>query len=152
MLLSFSSNKHLWFPASLLRRRRLYPTPVFLPGKSHGRRSLVGCSRWGCWGSDMIEWLHFHFSLLCIGEGNGNPLQCSYLENPRAGGAGWAAVYGVAQSRTRLKQLSSSSKSPYRSIGDFFFSLNNILLPECTQIGSFPLLTSQVLLCLGNYE
>ena len=53
--------------------------------------------------------LHFHFSLSCIGEGNGNPLQCSCLENPRDGGACWAAVYGVAQSRIRLKQLSSSS-------------------------------------------
>ena len=55
------------------------------------------------------EQLHFHVSLSCIGEGNGNPLQCSCLENPRDGGACWAAVYGVAQSRTRLKRLSSSS-------------------------------------------
>ena len=55
------------------------------------------------------KWLHFHFSLSCIGEGNGNPLQCSCLENPRDGGAWWAAVYGVAQRRTRLKWLSSSS-------------------------------------------
>ena len=70
------------------------------------RRSLVGCSPWGRWGSDTTEGLHLHFSLSCIGEGNGNPLQCSYLENPRDGGAWWAAVYGVAQSRTRLKQLS----------------------------------------------
>ena len=53
--------------------------------------------------------LHFHFSLSCIGEGNGNPLQCSCLEKPRVRGAWWAAVYGVAQSRTRLKRLSSSS-------------------------------------------
>jgi len=57
----------------------------------------------------MTDRLHFHFSLSCIGEGNGNPLQCSCLENPRDGGAWWAAVYGVAQSRTRLKRLSSSS-------------------------------------------
>ena len=56
----------------------------------------------------MTERLHFHFSLSCIGEGNGNPLQCSCLENPRDGGAWWAAVYGVAQSRTRLKRLSSN--------------------------------------------
>ena len=54
----------------------------------------------------MTERLHFHFSLSCIGEGNGNPLQCSCLENPRDGGAWWAAVSGVAQSRTRLKLLS----------------------------------------------
>ena len=51
-----------------------HPTPVFLPGKSHGWRSLVGCSPWGCWESDTTERLHFHFSLSCIGEGNGNPL------------------------------------------------------------------------------
>ena len=85
------------------RRRQWHPTPVLLPGKSHGWRSLVGCSPWGSWGSDMTEWLHFHFSLFCIGEGNGNPLQCSCLENPRDGGAWWAAVYGVAQSQTRLQ-------------------------------------------------
>ncbi len=90
-------------------RRQWHPTPVLLPGKSHGRRSLVGCSPWGRWELDTTERLHFHFSLSCIGEGNGNPLQCSCLENPRDGGAWWAAVYGVAQSRTRLKRLSSSS-------------------------------------------
>jgi len=88
-----------------------HPTPVLLPGKSHGRRSLVGCSLWGHEESDTTERLHFHFSLSCIGEGNGNPLQCSCLENPRDGGACWAAVYGVAQSRTRLKRLSSSGSS-----------------------------------------
>ena len=86
-------------------------TPVLLPGKSHGRRSLEGCSPWGLEESDMTEWLHFHFSLSCIGEGNGSPLQCSCLENPRDGGAWWEAVYGVAQSRTRLTRLSSSSSS-----------------------------------------
>ena len=58
---------------------------------------------------DTIERLHFHFSLSCIGEGNGNPLQCFCLENPRDGEAWWAAVYGVAQSKTRLKRLGSSS-------------------------------------------
>jgi len=63
----------------------------------------------------MTEWLHFHFSLSCIGEGNGNPLQCSCLENPRDGGAWWAAVCGVAQSQTRLKRLKSSSSSSNRS-------------------------------------
>ena len=82
------------------------PTPVLLPGKSHGQRSLVGCSPWGRWGLDTTERLHFHFSLSCIGEENGNPLQCSCLENPRDGGAWWASVYGVTQSRTRLKRLS----------------------------------------------
>ena len=90
-------------------RRQWQPTPVLLPGKSHGWRSLVGCSPWGLEELDTTEWLPFHFSLSCIGEGNGNPLQCSCLENPRDGGAWWAAVCGVAQSWTRLKRLSSSS-------------------------------------------
>ena len=94
----------------LIRRREWHPTPVLLPGKSHGRRSLVGYSPWGRWESDTTERLHFDFSLLCLGEGNGNPLQCSCLENPRDWGAWWAAVCGVAQSRTRLKWLSSSSR------------------------------------------
>ena len=61
---------------------------------------------------DTTERLHFHFSLACIGGGNGNPLQCSCLENPRDGEAWWAAVYGVAQSWTRLKRLSSSKDLP----------------------------------------
>ena len=125
------------------------PTPVFLPGESHGQGRLAGCSPWGCkeldtterltekamtphcstlaWKipwmeepgglqsmgsleSDTTEQLHFHFSLSCIGEGNGNPLQCSCLENPRDGGAWWATIYGVAQSLTQLKRLSSSSR------------------------------------------
>ena len=90
-------------------RRQWHPTPVLLPGKPHGRRSLVGCSPWGHKESDMTEQLHFHFSLSCTGEGNGNPLQCPCLENPRDGGAWLAAIYGVAQSWTRLKRLSSSS-------------------------------------------
>ena len=69
---------------------------------------------------DMTERLHFHFSLSCIGEGNGNPPQCSYQENPRDGGSWWAAIYGVAQSRTRLQQLSS----PSNSVSISLFSLN----------------------------
>ena len=95
-------------------RRQWQPIPVLLPGKSHGRRSLVGYSPWGREESDMTEQPHFHFSLSYIGEGNGNPLQCSCLETPRDGGVWWAAVYGVSQSRTRLKQLSSSSSSGQR--------------------------------------
>ena len=74
------------------QRRQWHPTPVLLPGKSHGRRSLIGCSPWG----------------------RGNPLQCSCLENPSDGGAWWAAIYGVTQSRTRLKRLSSSSSSTWK--------------------------------------
>ena len=81
-------------------RKKWQTTPVLLPGKSHGQRSLVGYSLWGCKESDTTEQLHFHSSLSCIGEGNGNPLQCSCLENPRDGRAWWAAVYGVAQSQT----------------------------------------------------
>ena len=92
-----------------------HPTPVLLPGKSHRQRSLVGCSPWGHEELDTTERLPFHFSLSYIGEWNGNPLQCSCLENPRDsqgnprdGGALWAAVYRVIQSWTRLKWLSSS--------------------------------------------
>ena len=81
-----------------------HPTPVLLPGKSHGQRSLGGCSSWGREESDPTEQLHFHFSLSCIGKGNGNPVQCSCLENPRDGGAWWVPVYGVAQSQIWLKQ------------------------------------------------
>ena len=87
----------------LSRRRRWHPTPILLPGKSHGHRSLESCSPWGLEESDMTERLPFHFSLSCIGEGNGNPLQCFCLENPSDGGAWWAAVYGVTQSQTLLK-------------------------------------------------
>ena len=96
------------------QRRQWHPTPVLLPGKSCGQRSLVCCSPWGREESNTTERLHFHFSLSCIGAENGNPLQYSCLENPRDGGAWWAAVYGVAQSRTRLKRLSSSSSSNLR--------------------------------------
>ena len=93
-------------------RRKWQPSPVFLSGKSHGgRRSLVGYSPWGPKELDTTERLPFHFPLSCIGEENGNPLQCSCLENPRDGEAWWAAIYGVAQSWSRLKRLSSSSSS-----------------------------------------
>ena len=98
--LHLCSVRNLWWS---LWRRQGQPTTVLLPGKSHGQRSLVGCSPWGREESDRTERLHFHFLFSCIGEGNGNPLQCSCMENPRDGGAWWAAVYGVAQSRTRLK-------------------------------------------------
>ena len=79
----------------------------------------------------MTERLHFHFSLSCIGEGNGNPLQCSCLENPRVGGAWWAAVYGVAQSWSWLKQLSSSSMDLTFQFHMQYFSLQHrTLLPS----------------------
>ena len=83
-------------------------TPVLLPGKSHGWRSLVGCSPWGRWELDTTEHLHFHFSLSCIGEGNGNPLQCSCLENPRDGGAWWAASMGSHKVRHDWSDLAAA--------------------------------------------
>ena len=92
------------------RRRQWHPTPVLLPGKSHGRRSLAGCSPWGREESDTTEQLHFPFSLSCTGEGNGNPLQCSCLENPRDREPGGLPSMG-SQSQRRLRQLSSSSNS-----------------------------------------
>ena len=81
-------------------RRQWQPTPVLLPGKSHGRRSLVGCSPWGREELDTTERLHFHFSCSCIGEGNGNPLQCSCLENPRDGKPGALPSMGRTESDT----------------------------------------------------
>ena len=107
---SFFVSKYFWSIIEIGRRRQWPPTPMLLLRNSHGQRSLVGWGPWGWEESDTIEWLHFHFyfSLSCIGEGNGNPLQCSCLQNPRDGEAWWAAIYGVAQSRTQLKWLSSS--------------------------------------------
>ena len=92
----------LYQPNIIYWRRQWQPTSVLLPGKSHGQRSLVDYSPWDHKELDTTERLHFHFSFSCIGEGNGNPLQCSYLENPRDRRAWWAAVCGVAQSQTRL--------------------------------------------------
>ena len=91
------------------RRRQWYPTPVLLPGKSHGRRSLMGCSPWGHWGSDTAEQLHFHFSLSCIGEGNGNPLQCSCLENPGTGEPGGLPSMGSHRVGHDCSDLASAS-------------------------------------------
>ena len=114
-------------------RRQWQPTPVFLPGKSHGWGSLVGYSPWGRKESDMTERLHFHFqrsggsdskesacnsgdpgsisgSGRSLGEGNGNRLQYSCLENPMDGGAGWVTVHGVAKSQTQLSDLHLTSK------------------------------------------
>ena len=88
----------------------------------------------------MTEQLHFHFSLSCIGEGSSNPLQCSCLENPRDGGAWWAAVYGAAQSRTRLKRLSSSSSSSSRTDSSVHGSLQARTLEwvACPPPGDLP--------------
>ena len=101
-------------------RRAWQPTLVFLPGEYPWTE--VGCSPWGCKESDTTEQLHFCFSLSCIGEGNGNPLQCSCLDNSRDRGAWWAAVYGVAQSWTWLKRLSNSTISVLAVPGNFFDS------------------------------
>ena len=90
------------------RRRQWHPTPVLLPGNPMDRGAWWAAVH-GVTKSRTRQRLRFHFSLSCIGKGNGNPLQCSCLENPRDNGAWWAAVYGVAQSRTQLKWLSSSS-------------------------------------------
>jgi len=124
-------------------RRQWHPTPVLLPGESPGRRSLVGFSPWSHEELDMTERLHFHFSLSCIGKGNGNPLQCSCLENPRDRGAWWAAIYGVAQSRTRLKRLNSSSSMLMSRIatvcGNIFILLKNlcaVLYSDCSNLDS----------------
>ena len=104
-----------WFRSSyllkaidrILQRRQWHPTPVLLVGKSHGRRSLVCCSPWGCEELDMTKQLHFHFSLSCTGEGNGNTLQCSCLENPRDGvaqsGQDWSDLAAVALIGFKLK-------------------------------------------------
>ena len=113
-------NQQIWTTLLTKWRRQWHPTPVLLPGKSQGRRSLVGCRTWGREELDTTEQLHFHFSLSCIGEGNGNPLQCSCLENPRDRGAWWAAVSGVAQSQTRLKRLSNSSSIDQINLTDIY--------------------------------
>ena len=77
-------------------RRKWQPTPVFLPGESCGQRSLVGCCLWGRTESDRLKWFGMH---ACVGEGNGNPLQCSCLENPVDRGAWWAIVHNVTKIR-----------------------------------------------------
>ena len=91
--------------------RRWRPTPVLLPWESRGLRSLVGFSPWGLEESDTTERLHFHFSLSCIGEENGNPFRCSCMENPRDGGAWWVAIYGVTQSRIDWSDLAAAATS-----------------------------------------
>ena len=106
-------------PTSNTPEKVMAPHSSTLAWKIHGQRSLVSYSPCGCEESDTTERLHFHFSLSCIGEGNGNPLQCSCLENPRE--AWWAAIYGIAQSRTRLKQLSSSNNTNFHLFSELFF-------------------------------
>ena len=100
-----------------LGRRQWQPHSSTLAWKIPWTEEPGRLSPWGRGELDTTEQLHFHFSLSCIGEGNGNPLQCSCLENPRDGGAQWAAIYGVAQSLTQLKRLSSSSSKQLSSSG-----------------------------------
>ena len=104
-------------------------------------------SPWGHWGSGTTERLHLHFSLSCIGEGNGNPLQCSCLENPRDWGAWWVTIYGVAQSRTRLKWLSSNLAAAIQG------TLKSLLQPqfESTKSSAFSLLYGPTLTSIYNY-
>ena len=94
------------------RRRQWHPTPVLLPGKSQGWRSLVGCSPWGRTESDTTERLHFHFSLSCIGEGNGNPLQCSCLENPRTAEPGGLPSMGSHRVGHNWSDLAVAASHP----------------------------------------
>ena len=110
-----------------------------MPGKSHGRRSPVGCSHWGREELDTSERLHFHFSFSRIGEGNDNPLRCSCLENPRDGGAWWAALYRVPQSRTGLKRLSSSSSSNKLKKGLPWWLSGKEIAFQCRRQGFDPL-------------
>ena len=105
----FKAWSKIWYDLACRSRRQWHPTPVLLPGKSHGWRSLVGCSPWGRervghdWATSLSLFTFMHWRR------KWQSLQCSCLENPRDGGAWWVAIYGVAQSQTRLKWLSSSS-------------------------------------------
>ena len=112
-------------------RRKWQSAPVFLPGESHGQGSLVGCPPWGCKEPDTTEATYHACMHACIGEGNGNPLQYSCLENPRDRGAWWGAVYGVVQIRTWLTRLSSSSSSS--SILYWNIAINNVVIVSSAQ-------------------
>ena len=116
-----------WCISTKELEKAMAPHSSTLAWKVHGWRSLVGCSPWGRKELDTTERLHFHFSLSCIGEGNGNPLQCSCLESPRDGGAWWAAVYGVTQSRTWLKWFSSSGGSSSRKKWHFLYFCRTVM-------------------------
>ena len=103
------------------QRRQWHPTPVLLPGKSHEPRSLVGCSPWGRLESDTTERLHFHVSLSCIGEGNGNPLQCSCLENPMEEPGG---LPSVGSHRVRHNWSNSAAAAAVMVYNTFYMLLN----------------------------
>ena len=114
--------------AKFSQRRQWHPTPVLLPGKSHGRRSLVGCSPWGRKEWDTTEWLHFHFSLSCIGEGNGNPLQCSCLKNPRDSRACWAAIYDWSYLAATAAKFNNSQNLSHYFTFLFLISMKSLNL------------------------
>ena len=144
-----NSSKHPYLVFLIFSgRRQWHPIPVLLPGKSHGRRSLVGCSPWDREELDTTEQLHFHFSLSCIGEGNGNPLQCSCLQNPRDEGAWWAAVYGVAQSWLAAAAITFSSKRNQSSLEKWLIltlgqeiykvTLEHLIVPESSVVFKKP--------------
>ena len=119
------------------------PHSSVLAWKSHGWRSLVGCSPWGHKESDTTERLHFPFSLSCIGEGNGTPLQCSCLEHPRDGGAWWAAVHGVAQGWTRLSDSAAAAAADYIATLSVFtlrgsFCISSVQSLSCVRLFATP--------------
>ena len=105
-----------WMKIVRMSEKAMAPHSSTLAWKIPWTEDLVACGPWGRKEWNTTEQLHFHFSLSCIGEGNGHPLQCSCLENPRDGGSWWAAIYGVAQSQTRLKGLSSSKMEKNSSL------------------------------------
>ena len=113
------------------KRHRFNPWVRKNPWRGHGNPLLYSCLEnpmdRGYFSISVFISRYFHFSLSCIGEGNGNALQYSCLENPRDRGAWWAAVYGVAQSRTQLKRVSSSSSIPSIPFLFFSFSTTEIL-------------------------
>ena len=112
-------------PSDMCRRRQWHPTPVLLPGKSHGQRSLVGCSPWGHWESDTTERLHFHFSLSCIGEGNGNPLQCSCRERiPGMAEPGGLPSMGLHRVRHDWSDLAAAAAADMRWGGGAILDIN----------------------------
>ena len=119
----FWENLTVWLPS----KKAMAPHSSTLAWRIPWMEEPGGLQSMGSLESDTTERLHFHFSLSCIGEGNGNPLQCSCLENPRDGGAQWAAVYGVAQSRTRLKQLGRQQQHGYLATAHAHTLLNIIL-------------------------
>ena len=108
-------NPVLYLTMPRQRRKQWHPTPVLLPGKSHGQRSLVGYSPWGRYESDTTEQLHF--SLSCIGKGSGNLLQYSFLENPMDRGAWCVTVHGVAKRRTQLNKHTKKQRHYFASKG-----------------------------------